>query len=149
MKLARECWGNGVRLEETPGAATPEEREVCREQLEKLAADKQRLCKEGNTLGDTAKALCEAARFAVDVDGDEPSWTQLREALERQEQAQEIREDLKDIEKAKEKVASRRHSYCFRLVTGDSWLVQILAQADSLEGLAEKITGAASSVPEL
>src|SRR5262249_46887555 len=142
LVAARKRWGKNVQLREYANRPDEAAKEQIRLKLAGLRADRDRLKEEIKAAGDVHMALVAAARFAVDVDGDEPSWTQLREAVARAERVAEVREELREVEKAVSNASGSLLCHRFEL-TQDRAIAGIpmrhhLADADTLEELAQK-----------
>ena len=144
LAAARRWWGKNVQLREHTNRPDAAAKEQIRQKLAGLRADRDRLKEEIKAAGEDHKALVAAARFAVDVDGDEPSWTQLREAVAKAERVAEAREELRAAEKAISNASSVLLCHRFEL-TQDQAVAGFpmrhhLADADTLEELAAKVT---------
>ena len=143
LALARKRWPK-AQLCENPRALDGAAKETLRQQCAAWRERKAALDEEIKAAGDTRKKLIEAARFAVDVNGDEPSWSQLREAVvlaERIDAAREERADIaKQLDRSIGKLHSRRWDVCWvdELVRGFP-LCHVECSADTLEELAQKI----------
>lgn len=143
-KMARLRYGKTADVRHNQNALTKEQKAVVIAKHKELRAEKEACKAELHALGETAKPLREAARFAVDVDAQEPSLSQLRAALERAERAADLRERMKDIEE--EFRGSSTYSYRYEVVTiryvgGIAAFTSVDASADTLEELAAKIEG--------
>lgn len=137
LKLARKHYGAKVTLFDNPKAATADERNDASDRIREIVAREAELRALPKT--DTASALIAAARFAIDVDGDEPSWTQLREALEAAENAQAVADELKALYAERKQLSPLTLSYRYRLGKDCGIFNHIEAQADTLEQLARMI----------
>lgn len=143
LKLAQKKRGKTAQLRHNPKAPDAAQKEVLREQAKQRNSRKKQLEEERKALGDTRTPLRQAVRFAVDVGGDEPSWTQLREALEREERYAALTEEIRELEQAGRKAP---HGFSYR------WEVIVIVNiagmamcechegADTLEELAAKLS---------
>lgn len=79
----------------------------------------------------------------MDVDGDEPSWTQLREQLERAEEQIRLADQLDELGRfirANEgRLHSRRYSVAEILSVAAFGMETVVASADTLEEIADKL----------
>lgn len=84
LVTAQKMWGKKAYIEENSRALSPEGREEARKQLEEnkktIASIEERL-KALGPIEVAQKKLMEAAEFVCDVDGDDPSIPQLKEAV--------------------------------------------------------------------
>ena len=88
-------------------------------------------------LGDVLGRLAVAGRFALDVDGDEPSWTKLRQAVEAAERLDELRRENAGLRDALNDYEDIRCRYEVLVQFGVGR--EIKCQADTAEELAEMI----------
>jgi nitrogen-specific signal transduction histidine kinase len=142
LALARKKHGKAVELRENKNAPDAATRDANRAKVAGLREAIARLKEEIRWAGDVLNGLREAARFALDVDGDEPSWTQLRQAAEAAERVQALREEMREAEAEKQRLTVTSHHYRWRLRKyTDSPLGPIgcvVAMTDTLEELVEK-----------
>lgn len=138
LKLARKEWPE-CYIAENPKAAMSEEKVLARAKREELKAEKATLEQEQQALGRTDLKLREAARFAVDVDGDEPSWTQLKAALEADERRQTIGVRLLDIRREMSALEGLSFVHRWEICKRDGICIKTMHHADTLEELAAKI----------
>lgn len=140
-ELARRKYGKKVELSENKNAPTVAEKEVQRAKRQERIARKNQLEADLGSLKDPNGELLKAARFALDVDGDEPSWSQLREAVEVCNKVREIKDELQAIKEE----AGRYSGYICRwsvseLVNiGGVLMNRVHEQADTLEELVAKM----------
>jgi hypothetical protein len=143
LAAARKKWGKAVQLRENKSAPTPAEKEVLRASQKELLARKKAADEERKALGDVQAPLLAAARFALDVDGDEPSWGQLREAVEKAERSKQLTEEIVDLDKQLKNNTGRFVSYRYWLPeevqVGGLWMRHHHASSDTLEELAEQV----------
>ena len=143
LRLIRQKHPQAI-LEEHRDAPTKEQRQAMRD---KLQANRERkkdidcLIKE---LHWNSEAFIQAARFVVDVHGDEPSLTQLAEQLERAERYAELKEEKQQLERFGMKESGVL--YIFRCRTyvvhnGPFPHRNIIAEADTWQELADKLCG--------
>jgi hypothetical protein len=138
LALARKRHGLKAQLREDKNAPTAESRA----ELLRLAVGRH---DRKNSLQADLKAagtgpymaLLKAARFALDVDGDEPSWSQLRAATEAMEDFAAKYEELRHLQELISK--SNTHRYRWSVIEVGSLFVSVHEQADTLEELATKL----------
>jgi hypothetical protein len=143
LTAARKKWGKNVMLRENPKALTPAAKEAVQKEQEGLRARRKAAHEERQLLGVVHGPLLEAARFVLDVDGDEPSWTQLREAVEKAERSKQLTEEIADLDKQTKHNGghffSHRYSLTHDVQVAGLWMRHHDADADTLEELAEKV----------
>jgi hypothetical protein len=130
LALARKKYGPKAELRENKRALSAEEKARVREQLAAARAEHARLDEEVKATwaaGDPDGALREAARFAVDVDGDEPSWSQLAAALARAERFAAAKAERADVYKERSRLSG--------LLLGCRWEVVKIASMAGLGGI--------------
>ncbi len=141
--LAKKKHGPNAHIEQNVKAPAAAEKAALSERWFTLKKRKEVLTETIRAAGDVNKATREAARFAVDVDGDEPSWTQLRLAVERAEQVAAALEERCEIDKEMELNSRRRLWNRYKVVRVDNFgglaIGCIEASADTLEELAAKL----------
>ena len=79
------------------------------------------------------RALRDAARFLVDVEGDPTVLPQLRAALEPVEERDRLREEREEIRKERDSIDE--FGYRWRVVVDGEMFRHVKCQADTLEGL--------------
>jgi hypothetical protein len=143
--LARRHWPR-CEVRHNAGAPDKAEREasVQRRRELKARADALRAEQARGCLGLARAELTAAARFALDVDGDEPSWSQLRAAVEKSERQTAVNEELRDIEAECQKLNSRSWRQRWEVVgiegvNGIASFSVVHASADTLEELVAKL----------
>jgi len=138
-KLAKQRYGAKAVVTHNPKAPDAEGhariREASKERRERIKALKEMIAADVRTHGSEVKVLAVAARFAVDVDGDEPSWTQLREAVERYEQLAALREEFRALEEEGRKNHGE-FDYRYKVKTNETWCWSVKHQAHTAEELA-------------
>jgi hypothetical protein len=144
LAAARKKWGTTVQLRENKSALTPAEKEVLRASQKELLARKKAADEERKALGDVQAPLLAAARFALDVDGDEPAWTRLKQATERAQRAKELAEELADLGKQTDHNSGLLLRDRYELTQDDEVIPgfpvrRVLARKDTLEELATEV----------
>jgi hypothetical protein len=143
LSAARKKWGKNVQLRENPKAPTPAAKEAVRKEQEGLRARRKAAEEERKSLGVVHGPLLAAARFALDVGGDEPSWTQLREAVEKAERSKQLTDELADLDKQMKTNSGRLYASRYELSQDESlgglWIRHVLARKDTLEELAAEV----------
>jgi hypothetical protein len=97
--LAKRVYGPKAYTEEHPRAWTAERRDALRDRLQHAKARRKEIEGELAALKPRQPwpTLLKAAQFALAVDGDEPSWSQLREAVLVAERQQALAEELAEL----------------------------------------------------
>lgn len=146
LKLARAKYRESVELNHYPKALSAEAKQELRERAKQLRERKQALEEQRKSMwlaGNPDQALLKAARFALDVDGDEPSWTQLRQEVVRSEHLAAIADEINEIESELKTIQtsllSWRWSVSYVETVSGMQFRCIREQADSLEELASKL----------
>src|SRR5262245_60133458 len=137
-KLAAARWGK-VELEHRPRALTDAQKAESMVRREELRAESGRVKAERKSLGNTWRPLREAARFAVDVDAQEPSLSQLRVALERDERQAELADRQTELENELRQLSGDCLGYRYTIWEVMSWCRSFRAGADTLDELAATI----------
>lgn len=145
LRAARAKYGPKVNLRYNPNAPDAVRKVELREQVRVRMERKKSLEEERKALfaqGDPRVSLRNAARFAIDVDGDEPSWTQLREALEREERYAAISSEIRELQEEGRKGCGWSYRWDVVLVVNIAGLAmaEVRASADTLEELAAKLS---------
>lgn len=136
QKLARTRWKQSL-VRENPGASTREEREA---DIARAREIRQRIAQIDEAIKDAAGrvgALVKAARFAIDVDGDEPSWSDLAKALAAVESDRALAAERREIDT--ERRALNVSSYRWSLTKSNEWCTSVILWTDTLEELESKI----------
>lgn len=132
LALARKVYGKQAEVEYSPWALDAAEKAALSAERKLWLAQRATLKEKAQGLAKSRQGLLAAARFVVDVGGDDPSIPQLRQAVEAVERLILIEERLLDLSdmlrKSEGKVLSRRCSvklnkgWCYEVVeSGDSW----------------------------
>lgn len=144
LALARKRHGKDAQLRENARALSPEAKQELRTRHAALRSEK----KETEAVVEDCKAaaslLLDAARFALDVDGDEPSWTQLRNAVEAAELLRDAKARVSEITAELRRTEGLLCGYRWEIVKvrtmgalGACCIVS--EQADTLEEMAQKL----------
>jgi hypothetical protein len=144
LSAARKKWGKNVQLRENRAAPCPADKEALRASQKELLDRKKAVEEEKKALGDVQLPLLEAARFALDVDGDEPSWTQLREAVEKAERYRQLMGEQAELRQQLDKNSGLILRDRYGLTQDDEVipgfpLRHVLARKDTLEELATEV----------
>lgn len=138
--LGKKLFGRRFRLEEnrvydksmSEFKEGLERRRELEERRKQCSAEKATLSK------GLIRELATAARFVVDVNGDEPSIGQLAPITERAERFLELAEEIDDLFKQKKKYRER-FRYRYQAGTADGMFFTIIAEANTLDDLKEKL----------
>jgi hypothetical protein len=141
LKLARAVYGSQVSFSEDRKAPTANERQVATARAKDIT-DLLSEIDEALEAEDSWEApLLKAARFVVDVDGGEPSLSQLSVALQRAERHAYLNEERRDLKT--ERDALPRYGYRFIVgvtPTDDPPRMNLVKlQADTLDELADEL----------
>ena len=143
-KLATKRYGGRTRLLGNKSAPTFDERVEAQLLHRELNQQVNELLAQIEAIGETEAPLRKAARFAVDVDGDEPSWSELAAAVAASEKKLALREQHSAAKKAMNIAGMRCHGYRWRVLQADFLggigIQTVLAQGDTLEEVAAKLT---------
>jgi len=143
LKAARAKYGKGVHAELRPDAVTGERREEIKsrvaelkEQIDGLRAARRKLLATRRGKTHVYGELLRAARFVIDVDGDETALEQMRPLVVEAETLEQLQDDEQYLERERRKLAGRLHrdrcwvgqvDYAagigldFQLARGDNW----------------------------
>ena len=137
LKAAIARWGKHVVIREARKAPSAAERATALARYKEIADLIREVEEAMKSLGNTQSRLVSAARFALDVDGDEPSWAQLREAVEAAEHLDRLVDERKDLRRE----AEHLDGYTKRWTVLDNIGIanMVKADADTLEELAAAI----------
>ena len=141
LAAAKRKWGKRAYVEERRNAPTADERAAnharVREIIEQEKANEQAI----KLLGAWPGKLAEAARFVVDVNGDEPSIPQLREAIEKVEELNVRIGDRRAMREEREHLPTHSKRWKAGIVNDVAGIgfSHVRADADTLEELIEKI----------
>jgi hypothetical protein len=142
LAMARKKWGARAYLEERPNAPTAEQREANGIRRQELTAELKAMDEKIKSFGNTRKTLLDAAEFAVDVDGDEPSWTQLVNAVRHAKDFDNAVDKRKELFDEQRKIP-HGYTHRFGIYTVDNIggiaMAHEHARADTLEELAQAI----------
>lgn len=132
MKLPK-----GVYLRKNPNAPSATERERIKADRDAAVQSLNEAHAELKSLAWMASELIAAARFAIDVDGDDPSWTQFIEATKRAERHAELSERIGALRKERDRLQSQIHGKRYTALRNESFFAVVVAEADTKEQLAE------------
>jgi hypothetical protein len=150
VKAARAKWPD-AQLRENKTAAMPDQkaaaksrRITAKQQLER-ARDAMRLIVQEH--GHPDGRLRDTARLAVDVEGDEPSWSQLVEALKAAERYHELAGEQRELEAEVRRLdrlwmSSRFQVGTVRNIPGLPPVFSVHVRADTLDDLLGEIARA-------
>lgn len=134
QSAARRRWPDAI-VRHHEDAATPAERAVASERRRQIKARIAEIIAEQESLGYTTTALLKAARFVVDVHGDEPSISQLAEATAAAERHQELIDEKADLFLERERLQSIGVRKKWDIIAG----ITIRAEADTLDELLGEV----------
>lgn len=148
IEVARKRWP-GCRLDEHQGAlkndAGREAYKAERKQRQKRIEEIKAIVEPPRKKNEMLKALAEAARFVVDVNGDEPSIPKLASAVERAEQFIALIEERDEIYAARD-AGSAQQWYRYQIMeVGPIGGWRFGEAADTLAELLAKITNTEST----
>lgn len=133
----REIWGRRARLDHHPTAPVGAERVLRMDRRKEIAERLRRIEIEIESLYavDTWAVLARKARFALDVDGDEPSWSELRAATEHAERLLLLIEERRDLKDERDDLALTAHRWELLTTQGLGW--SYAARGDELSDIAD------------
>lgn len=147
LRLARRLWGRNVWARVNPHAPGPEERAAIRERsaVRKARRDeiKAALIATPQPARD-GSGILEAAKFVADVNGDEPSIPQLREAVAQRVAYLALKaEDADLVEAGKESSGTlfRKYSICLTKGVGGFAFNDTKAEGDTWQEVVDRING--------
>ncbi len=142
MAEARIKWGKSAHIEDRKRQTSPTTRAEAAQRREQLKQEIAGIYEVIKRLGNTTAALVKAGRFAVDVDGDEPSWSEFKHALERAEERARCDTRLAEATKEQREAASGIGAYRYAAGRVDHVGLSIFCievHADTLVELLNKI----------
>jgi hypothetical protein len=141
MVAARKRWGKRAVVEERRNAPTASERQAAMDQRKQMQARINAIAAELELAKPWDRPLLKAARFAVDVDGGEPSMSQLRQLVEAAEKTVALVDERNELRTRKERLDCFSYRWTAGRVEGgrgfDYMVVE--CQADTLTELLAKI----------
>lgn len=129
-------WGPKYYVREDRDAPSAAERDQLLATIRELRAAEETATKAIGELNWKADELVEAARFALDVDGDEPSWSQLIAAVERAEQHRLLSQQYRDAVDSRKRLSPQTTRTRYTLLRKVRFYDVRVASADTLEQLA-------------
>ena len=142
LAAARKRWGKAVQLEECKGALSPEQRAQVRARQKEIRDRLESIKAQRDALYPAWKDWAKVARFFFDVNGDEPSSSQLRAAVAAKEQEDDLAEEKKSLEaeRSHNVTAGYRQRYRLLKIHGSPFPhASVEAEADTLDELAAKV----------
>ena len=138
---ARKRYGNQIRLVENPRAVTAERRAEAVARFREVCDALRLLDESEDAIRAEWRNLIRAARFALDVEGDEPSWGQLADAVAASEALDAKLDERKKLRQEKDRlqVLLIYHRWEAREDLGGG--TRTCAAADTLPELLAKIEG--------
>lgn len=144
LAAARRRWGKRALVREDRRALSPALRQQRRDHVAAINLRIKEIGTELQSHGDTERRLLEAAEFFLSVNGDEPSGSQLRSAVELSRKMIDLVDERRAITEERDRIRWGCHSfrwqagYVMDLIELGSG-VAIHESADTLDELIAKI----------
>lgn len=139
LAAARRRYGTATRIRYHDTALSPQEKREARDRIKTITERIAAIADEQKSLGDTPKALCEAARFVVDVNGDETALPTLRKAVEAAEHYQDMIDEKAELFKERAQLRGRVIFDRWEIVTSRGIVNCIECGAYTLDDLLAEI----------
>ena len=145
LALARKKWGKTAFVRENKRSLTATQRAELWAQIRAMRVRMKEIEAEQKALGHNWQTLLTASEFFLEVNGDEPSGTQFREAVAKARKWTDLGDELSSLRKEDDRLIGGMHRYRWeaghiQTVASMQW-ASIGAHADSLSELIEKIEG--------
>lgn len=141
LALAKRKYGKKAIIQERRNAPTREEREAAQARSKEIGERLKVIAADQLSLKGWQDRLTKAARFVVDVDGDDPSVEQLRPCVIDAERYAALTEEYLDLKKEREQLPSHGYRWTAGNITGAGGIkfLSVKDQADTLAELVEKM----------
>ena len=135
MKTAK----SKLRIYRKRWPSSPARRAAALASLQEVKASIARIEEGGRNWGRWVEPLLAAARFCADVNGDEPSMSQLRAAVEDAEAQRAAADEYYDLRKLRGKLASEANYYRWQAIDPVGFCAVVVAEGDTRSEVEEKI----------